>query len=674
MRCSIVLILFAAAVAQSQTNPTTVSSPDGQLTIAFQTATNTTPGDARQRELSPQYQAAPDGGQLIYSVSFQGKAVIEPSALALDLEGQTPELGQDVRLVTSTASRGDDNYILLHGKTSHVRDFYNALRLEFDETAAPGRKLIIEARAYNGAMAFRYLVPEQAGLTDFRLAKEDTQFRFVKDAMSYSLELPNFRSMYESEFIQLPLSAFSNQGGVASEVLIGCPMLLEVPGVAWVAITDADLRDYSSMYLVNPSRSWLGHWLVSSLAPQVENTNLCVTGALPHHSSWRVLLVADNPGRFIESTVITSLNPPCAIQDTSWIHAGKSAWDWWGGSRGADGKSAYNTPTMEYYVDFAAQSGLRYMLIDAGWSVRGDITEMNGRVDIPAVVRYAAAKGVKIWIWAGYDDVSRQMDEAFPLFEKWGVAGVKTDFIERDDQPGMEFYYRTAEKAAQCHLMMDYHGATKPSGISRTWPNIVGYEAVAGMEQSKAGARDNPCHHVLLPFTRMLAGPMDYTPGAFDNVTKDQFEARMNQPMVMGTRAQQLAMYVVYEAPFQMVSDWPGNYAGQPAFQFIKDVPTTWDETKVLNGVPGEYITIARRRGNEWFLGSMTDWTPRELEIPLNFLGSGKYSAEIYADGKDAAQFPKHVSIEKRTVQSGTKLEVQLAPGGGCAVRFVPKR
>jgi alpha-glucosidase len=674
MRYSMLPLLFAATVAYSQTNTAAVSSPDGQLTISFQTATNTTSGGTEQRQLSPQYQSAPGGGQLIYTVSFHGRELLEPSALALDLEGQTPRLGQDVRLVSATASQTDDTYTLLHGKTSRVRDHFNALRVEFEETAAPARKLIVEARAYDDAVAFRYVVPEQAGLNEFRLAKEGTEFRFVKDPMTYSLVLPNDRSMYESEFLKLAASAFSNQGGVASEVLIGCPMLLEVPGVAWMAITDADLRDYSSMYLVNPSRSWLGHWFESRLAPQVENTNLCVVGALPHHSSWRVLMVAADPGRFIESTVLTSLNPPCAIQDTSWIHAGKASWDWWGGSRGADGKAAYTTETMKYYVDFAAQSGFPYMLIDAGWFARGDITKMNGRVDIPEVVRYAAPKGVKIWIWAGYDTVSRQMDEAFPLFEKWGVAGVKTDFIERDDQKGMEFYYATAEKAAQYHLMMDYHGGTKPSGLERTWPNVMGYEAVAGMEQSKAGARDNPDHHVMLPFTRMLAGPMDYTPGAFHNVTREQFEARMREPMVMGTRAHQLAMYVVYEAAFQMVSDWPGAYEGQPALQFIKDVPATWDETRALDGVPGEFVTIARRHGQEWFLGSMSNWKPRALDIPLTFLGDGQYTAEIYADARDADRFPQHVVIQRKSVRRASTLEINLAPGGGYAVRFVPAR
>lgn len=652
MRLSIPILFLVATSLWAQTNPPSLVSPDGRLSVSFETT---------------------DANQLVYEVSFQGKTVLEPSTLSLELQDQPP-LGANVRIADVIRSTTDETYHLVTGKASEVRDHFNALRLQVEETAEPKRQLVIEARAYNDAIAFRYVVPEQPSIHDFNLTREKTEFRLAKDATTYSLVLPNYRSMYESEFIKLPASAFCNQGGVHSEVLIGCPMLLDLPGVAWMAITEADLRDYSSMYLVNPSPTWQGHWFESRLAPQVENTNLCVSGKLPHHSAWRVLMIADDPCRFIESTVLTSLNPPSAIQDTSWIHAGKAAWDWWSGSLGADGKPAYCTDTMKYYVDFAAKSGFEYMLIDAGWFERGDITKMNGRVDIPDVVNYAKSRNVRIWIWAGYNDLNRQMDDAFALYEKWGVAGVKTDFVERDDQEGIDFYYRSAEKAAQHHLLMDYHGATKPSGLERTWPNVLGYEAVAGMEQSKAGARDNPDHHVTLPFTRMLAGPMDYTPGAFDNVTREDFEPRMVHPMVMGTRAHQLAMYVVFQAASQMVADWPGNYEGQPAFQFIKDVPATWDETRALNGLPGEYVTVARRHGNEWFLGSMTGWQARQIEVPLDFLGRGDYEAQIYADAVDADHFPKNVAIRKAIVRRTTKLQIKLAPGGGYAARFVPKR
>ena len=676
MRHTMVALFLMTSAAWAQSGTAVLNSPDGRLAITFQTVAKTTPGP-EGNQAAPSSQPAPAGGRLVYSVSFQGKPLIEPSALCLDLQNQMP-LGTDVRIVTSALSKTDETYQLLTGKASSIRNHYNALRMDLEETGGLGRKLVMEARAYDDAVAFRYLVPEQAALREFRLVKENTEFRISKDPFIYALVLPHYLSEYESEFIKLSASSLINQGGVPTTVLVGLPLLMEVPGVAWMAITEADLHDYAAMYLVNPSGGWTSHKFASRLAPQLEQQvdypPVAVTGALPHHSAWRVMIVGTEPGRLIESNVITSLSPESAIKDTSWIRAGKAAWHWWSGSLGADGKPAYTTENMKYYVDFAAKSSFEYMLVDGGWSVRGDITKMNGRVDIPEVVRYATPKGVKVWIWLHYREVAKQMDEAFALYEKWGVAGLKIDFVMRNDQEGIDFYYRAAEKAAQHHLMVDFHGCTVPTGLERAYPNVLGYEALLGMEQSKAGTRDNPDHHVMLPFTRMLAGPMDYTPGGFDNVTKAEFVARTQAPMVMGTRAHHLAMYAVYESPLQMVSDHPSAYEGQPAFEFIKSVPATWDETRVLNGEPGEYITIARRRGNEWFLGSMTNWTPRQLDLALTFLGAGRYTAQIYADAADADRFPKNVVIEKQQVDSSTHLKVQLAPAGGYAVRFWPAR
>jgi alpha-glucosidase len=650
LRCLAVSFVTAGTLFAQQSS-VTVKSPDGRLVAAFETTQN----------------------QLVYSVSFRGKPLIERSALSLTLQGLRPDLGSNVRIVNQTPASVDETYHLVTGKASEARNHYNGVRIDLQDNSRLGLKLAIEARAYDDAIAFRYVVPEQNALREFRLVKENTQFRISKDATTYALMLPHFRTMYEAEYIRLNASAFANPNGLSRKVLIGLPLLMDVPGVGWMAITEANLRGYSSMYLTNPSMSWGGHEFLSELAPG-DDPDVVVTGTLPHHSGWRVLLVGDEPGRLIESNVITSLNSPSAIQDTSWIHAGLTAWDWWSGSLNAEGKPAFTTDTMKYYVDFAAKSGFPYMLIDAGWSKPGDITQMNGRVDVPEVVRYAAAKNVKVWIWMNYREVDAQMEQAFPLYEKWGVAGLKIDFVERDDQRGIEFYYRAAEEAAKHHLMLDFHGATKPTGLERTYPNVLGYEAVLGMEQSKAGARDNPDHRTTLPFTRMLAGRMDYTPGGFDNVTRDEFVPRSIHPMVMGTRAQQLAMYAIYEAPFQMVSDTPKDYEDQPAFDFIKRSPATWDESRVLNGEPGQYITMARRKGDEWFLGAMTNWNARELEVPLTFLGNGKYTAEIYADADDAAQYPKSVSIQKKAVDRASRLTIKMAPGGGFAVRFVPIR
>jgi alpha-glucosidase len=394
---------------------------------------------------------------------------------------------------------------------------------------------------------------------------------------------------------------------------------------------------------------------------------------LPHHSAWRVLAIADNPDRLIESTLQYDLNPPSRVEDTSWIHAGKASWNWWVNDVDAEGKPAYTTMNMEHYVDFAAQSGFRYMMLDAGWSAK-DLTHLNGRVDVPALVSYAANKNVKVWVWCYSESVMNQMNEAFPLFEKWGVAGVKIDFINRDDQVGVQFYYDVARIAAQHHLMVDFHGTRTPWGIERTYPNVLSYEGVLGLENNKVGRRDSPVDRTVFAFTRLLAGPMDYTPGAFNNATEDGFIAQNTNPMAMGTRAQQLALYVVFQTPIQMVSDSPQMYADQPSFQFIRDVPASWDGTQVLNGEPGEFVTIARRHGDDWYLGSITNWTSRTLQIPLSFLSPGEYRAEIYADATDAGTNPKHVAIHKQIVGRGQTLTLQLASGGGCAIRFVSLR
>jgi alpha-glucosidase len=625
--------------------------------------------------------AGGDGGALAYSVTYDGRPLVETSSLSLDLSGQPP-LGTEVWIADATSGSGVDDYLLLGGKTSHVHDTYNSLKLQVVEPKEPRRTLIIEARAYDDGLAFRYDVPKQDAiqdgyqdlqdLEDLHLKQEHTEFRVSKDATAWALALPDFRSQYESEFLRLNLSALSGKSAM-SRTVIGLPLLMHVPGVAWMAIAEADLEGNGAMYLMNPCGEWEKNCLQSKLAPLIDEPNLSATTNLPHHSAWRVLMIADDPGRLIESNLITDLNPPSEIKDTSWIRPGKVSWDWWGGDIGPDGKPAFTTKAMEYYVDFAAQSGFPYMLLDAGWSAAGDITKLRGNVNVPALVHYATSKRVKVWIWIPHKRVAAQMDTAFPLYEKWGVAGVKIDFVARDDQPGIQFYYTVAKKAAEHHLMLDFHGPTKPWGLSRTYPNVLGYEAVLGMERSKGTARDNPPHRAILPFTRMLVGPMDYTPGGFDNVTEDEFIPRMERPMVLGTRAQQLALYVVYLAPIQMVSDSPSAYAGQPEFQFIRDVPVVWDQTRVLNGFPGEFITMARRSGHDWFLGSITDWTARDLTVPLEFLGEGHYHAEIYEDAQDADRCPKHVFIRRQNVQKTDRLSLHLAPGGGCAIRFVYK-
>ena len=656
---SLVLISFGvfAQITLAQSTPVSLSSPDQRLTIKFATV-------AAKESIGTD-------GKLVYSIIFRGKPLLDESALALELDGQ-PVLGSSVQIIESTPGTGSDDYALLAGKVSDVHDRYNSLLLRTVEGAGAKRSLLIEARAYNDGIAFRYVLPEQDAIKELRLKQEDTEFRISTDATTWALALPNYRSSYESEYVKLPITAFSNQGGVSSSFLIGMPLLMHSPGTAWMTLTEADLEGNAGMYVTNPSGNWAGHWFVSKLSPQFDDPNLAVTGTLPHHSAWRVLLVADEPGKLMESNIISDLNSPNRVQDTSWIHPGKASWNWWAGDVGPDGTAAYTTKNMEYYVDFAAQSGFPYMLLDAGWADGRDITRQRGNVDVPELVRYAAAKHVKVWIWLYSGSVMEQMKQAFPLYEKWGVAGVKIDFVNRDDQTGIKFYYDVAREAADHHLMVDFHGASKPWGIERTYPNVLSYEAVLGAENSKVARRDSPVDRSVFPFTRMVAGPLDYTPGGFNNVTEDDFVGRDKSPMVMGTRAQQLALYVVFQTPIQMVSDSPQAYTDQPAFQFIHDVPVQWDSMHVLNGEPGEFVTIARSHGKEWYLGSITNWTHRELHVPLDFLGAGRYIAQVYQDASDAGTHPKNVTISRRVVRKGEQLTLRLASGGGCAIRFVP--
>lgn len=640
--------LFAAQLSLSaQEKETVLKSPDGELSITFRT----------------------NEAKLTYEVEYKNKLLMEPSAMGLELQGSRV-LGENVAVTRSAFSQGEDNYRLLSGRTDTVSEKYNAVVLELTEQTGNARRMNVEARAYNDAVAFRYLVPEQKSLTGYALKNEKTEFRLVKDAVSYALVLPNFKSGYESEFQKTPVSGLANQGGVPSKYLVGLPLLMKVDGVAWAVISEADLEGNSAMYLCNTTGSWAGHRFDAVVAPSLNDPEVAVTGNLPHKTAWRIIMVAPEPTHFIESNILTNLNPENRIDDVSWITTGKSAWDWWNGSLNREGVKAYTTETMKYYVDFAAESGFEFMTVDAGWSGK-DITVCRDNVNIPEVVEYAKKKGVKVIIWLYSENVWNQMDEAFPLYEKWGVAGMKIDFILRDDQAGIDFYYRVAEKAAKHKLLVDFHGCTKPWGLQRTYPNVIGYEAILGMENSLVGVRDYPENRLTVPFTRMIGGLMDYTPGAFDNVTREAFSPRSEKPMAVGTRAHHLAMYVVYESPFQMVSDWPERYKNEPAFEFIKQVPAaSWEKTKVVNGKPGEYITVARKKGDDWYLGAMTDWTPREFTLSLDFLENGSYLAEIYADAPNSGTNPKKITIRNEKVKAGGKLNIRMAEVGGAAIRF----
>ena len=667
MRKSLVTITavffsFAATISNSAQTPApaeTLRSPNDQVAITFAL-------DAA---------AAPT-----YGVTLRDQTIIMPSMLALDLK-QGGTLSRGMKVIGTTRRSHDETYTLVAGKTKQARDHYNEMTVSLEEQAAPNRKLDLIFRAYDEGAAFRYVVPQQTALTNLEITGEGTEYRFPTDLPCWALQLGGFKTSYEAEFDRLTLSR------VTAKAIVGLPLVVRMRDGVTVALSEADLKDYAGMYFTGGTMSEKdGFTIRTLLSPLPDKSGVAVrgrAGAEGARSPWRVLMIGDTSANLIGSTLITNLNPGSAIGDASWVRPGRTAWDWWSDQvvdANADFKKGMNNETMQHYIDFAGEMGLEYMLVDAGWysprpfgedtDFTAKITKSIPEIDLPMLIDYARKKDVGIWVWAHWRLVNEQMDEAFPLYERLGIKGVKIDFMDRDDQEMVAFYHRVLKKAADHKLMVDLHGAYKPTGLVRTYPNYLTQEGVMGAEYNKWSARITPTHNLTLPFTRMLLGPMDYTPGGFRNRNERTFNVRFTSPEVMSTRAQQLAMFVVYESPFACVSDNPGAYRGQPGAEFLKVVPATWDETRVLSGEIGEYVVIARRRGREWFVGAMTNEQPRTIEVGLNFLEAGDYDVISHADNSRTAIDPTQMTTSKRKSRAGEAITLKLASAGGAAMHI----
>jgi alpha-glucosidase len=646
----VTMLIPLIASAQSDP-PVELRSPDGRVAVTFELRADGTPH---------------------YSVAFAGRPVITHSALMLDLKQGGALTG--LRPAGVRRSSRDETYTLVVGKTKEARDRYNEAVVSLEEQAGARRKLELVFRAYDDGVAFRYRLPAQPGLETVEVAAERSEFRFPTDLTCWAIQLGSFTTSQEAEFDRVTLNRLTPGS------ILGLPLVGQTRDRAVTfAIAEADLDEYAGMYL---SGVYPGYGVVSRLSPRRDDASVAVRTKMTEagvETPWRVVMMSDHPGRLIESTLILNLNPPSAIGDTSWVRPGKSAWDWWSGPAPEPDhpKPAMDDATMRRYIDFAAEAKLEYMLVDAGWyskappfgegmDRKADITKTIPEIDLPGLVAYARERNVGVWVWLHWTLASDQMDTAFPLYEKLGVRGVKIDFMDRDDQEMVAFYHRVLRKAAEHHLLVDLHGAYKPTGLVRTYPNYLTQEGVMGAEYNKWSARITATHNITLAFTRLLLGPMDYTPGGFRNKTPETFGVAFVAPEVMTTRAHQLAMYVVYESPFACVSDNPGAYRGQAGLDFLAAVPASWDETRVLAGEIGEYVVVARRRGREWYVGAMTNERAREVRVPLDVLG-GSYRATIYSDGAS----PTDVTVATREVSRGT-LDLALAPSGGAAVRFVP--
>lgn len=648
------LLLTTAPAAAA---PIDLTSPDGAVAVRIDQ-------DSAER--------------LTYAVRYGDVAVLSPSILGLDLDGQRKPLVGGLT-VTGTAKRtSDSTYRLVAGKVSTARDHFNEVTVSLAEKDAPGRKLDVIIRAYDDGVALRYRLPQQAGLTDMVLRQERTRFSFAGNFNCWGLNLGHFRTSHEGEFDPIPA------GRIRPSHLYDAPLVCQTAanGPAF-AIAEADLKDYAGLYLTRPGDGSLG--VESVLSSRPDEPKITVRRPIPADgalSPWRIIMLARHPGALNESNLMTTLNPDPAFKDTSWIKPGKASWDWWNGWRapGAQNEVQANDATVTAFIDQAAAQGLEYMLVDDGWylnsggegSVRpgADLMKVTPGLNLPAMIEHGRNKGVGLWLWMHWEMLEPRMEPVLAHYAKMGIKGIKVDFMDRDDQWMVDFYHRLLTVAAKNKLMVDLHGAYHPTGLIRTYPHYLTQEGVLGAEYNKWSSRITPTHNVMLAYTRLLLGPMDYTPGGFRHATPSTFDPRFKLPMVQTTRAHGLALYVVYDSPFACVSDSPDAYQGQEGLDFIRTVPTVWDEVRFVAGEVGQYIALARRKGDVWYVGIINNEQGRTVDLPLSFLGKGSYRAEIIQDGPAAAA----IARSTRTVKAGDALSLIVAGAGGAVMVFKPSQ
>ncbi|MDH5385280.1 MAG: glycoside hydrolase family 97 protein [Candidatus Aminicenantes bacterium] len=610
--------------------------------------------------------------KIYYSVVHKSREILTSSPLSMTIRNQGV-LGQNPVLEdVSQRSINQEIHPVVRVKSAVINDNFNEKTLKFKGNYS------LVFRVYDDGVAYRF---ETSFEEDIDILSEEVVFQFADDNNVYFPLEESFFTHQERVYKYLPLSQISEYE------MCYTPALIDIQDGPKVAIAEADLEDYAGLYLQGTSRPSLkGIFPAAALKErQTRDRDVRIVQRANHiaHTTgkrtfpWRVLIIAGRDGDLIESQMIFKLAKPLQLEDTSWIKPGKVAWDWWNANNiyGVDFKAGINTETYKYYIDFASDHGIEYVILDEGWYVLGDLLNINPEIDIPEITQYAHDKNVGIILWVVWKTLDDQLHKALDQFEKWGVKGIKVDFMQRDDQWMVNYYQKIAREAAKRHLVVDFHGAYKPTGLRRAYPNVLTREGVLGLEHNKWSKNVTPEHDVTIPFIRMLAGPMDYTPGAMINAQKDDFRAIFTRPMSMGTRCHQLAMYIVYESPLQMLADSPSNYRKEKeCVEFLSRVPCVWDDTRVLDARVADHIVIARRSGDIWYLGAMTDWTARELSIDLNFLEEGDYQAEIFKDGINAHRYGSDYKKEVIECTNQDAIKIKLAPGGGWAARFCAKK
>jgi alpha-glucosidase len=649
-----VLILFISSLVHAQKSKSfNITSPDGNIQLKVGA-----------------------GSKLQWSVTHQSQAIIAPSSISLKLQSGEV-LGDNAQITSSKNEKVNNKIAALNYKKDTVEDNYTQLTLNCNGDYG------VIFRAYNDGVAYRFFTKKNDSII---IQSEEADFNFTDDEYAYipySNQPHNhdkYECSFENTYQHIKLSQF------VKDTVAFAPVLVELANNKKAVITEADLEDYPGMFLTN-GKILTG--LSGDFAPYVledkqgghNNLQAYVTKRADYIARtngtrsfpWRVVVISTSDKDLLNNDMVYRLASPSRVEDVSWIKPGKVAWDWWSdwNISHVDFKAGINTQTYKYYIDFAAANHIEYILLDEGWANSLDIMQIVPEVNLQEIIDYGKQKNVGVWLWGGWLPLDKKIDEALGKYSKMGIKGFKIDFMDRDDQKMVQFYYRMAKKAAEYHLMIDYHGAYKPTGLHRTFPNILNIEAVHGMEQLKWSNPDMPQFDVSIPFIRMIAGQMDYTPGAMRNGTKETFRPINAMPMSQGTRCHQLAMYVMYEAPFEMLSDNPTTYMReQECLNFMSNVPTTFDETVELDGKVSEYAAIARRKGDSWYVGAMSNWNARDITIDLSFLKDGNYEAEIFQDGINADRDATDYKKEVKQVSSKDKLTVHLSNGGGWVAKI----
>ncbi len=607
--------------------------------------------------------------KITYTLSYQGQLVFKESPISLITENYV--FGTAAEVKKSTLTTHQEIVKTPIGIFSEVENYYNELLLDFENYS-------IIFRAYNNGFAWRFATRINGSI---KILNEEASFNFASSPyLFFPVLKPNeYESSYEKNYPKKNIDSIINGNFTFA------PILVDIPNTAKLVITEADLLDYPGMLLKKQDHSLMGEFVKVPSKTEIgggSNFNMKVKSRTDYIAEtegtrsfpWRLVIIEKEEKKLLENELVYLLSTPSKIADVSWIKPGKVAWDWWcdWNLDNVDFKTGVNNQTYKYFIDFASKNGIEYIVMDEGWSDSHDLLKMKPDVNVPELVQYAKSKNVGIILWCVWHVFDRQMKEALDQFEKWGIAGLKIDFIDRDDQIAVNFYERASAAIAERKMLVDFHGAFKETGLRRTYPNLINREGIMGAEFNKFC--DNcitPEHNVTIPFTRMVTGPMDYTPGAMRNVNINWFKKNYVKPVAIGSRCHQLAMYVVYFAPLQMLADAPTAYENElPILNFLKSVPTVWDKTIGLDGKVAQYVVVARKNGNDWYVGAMNDTTQRTYDVKFDFLDEGKmYLADVYSDGINTSRNPTDYVKASSFVTKNDVISLRMAAGGGFAMR-----